>query len=76
MRDPNNYEDQERFDPLRFYSPAGSAGAGIPDLDAVTTKYTDVNWKYPFWGSQKHSWYAISIDVSFLMEQMAHDHGR
>ncbi|KAI1493662.1 cytochrome P450 [Biscogniauxia mediterranea] len=57
MCDPKNYDDADTFDPLRFYAPQES--------NAPTTRYTDVNWKYPFWGSPAHPcpgrWYAADL---------------
>lgn len=48
MRDANNYVDAANFDVFRFYSPRETEGAAH--------KYTDVNWKYPFWGSPNQPW--------------------
>ncbi|KAJ4374839.1 hypothetical protein N0V83_001917 [Neocucurbitaria cava] len=49
MRDPERYRDAESFDPYRYIPAAGKT-------DAATTKYTDVNWNYTFWGSQRKAW--------------------
>lgn len=47
MLDPERYKNPETFDPYR-YMPA--------NMDAATTKYTDVNWNYTFWGTPRKSW--------------------
>ncbi|KAI0018948.1 cytochrome P450 [Xylariomycetidae sp. FL0641] len=57
MRDSRNYTNAEKFDPFRFLTPSGS--------DAACPRYTDVNLKYPFWGSPSQAcpgrWYASDV---------------
>lgn len=49
MRDPERYKDPERFDPYRFMPES-------IDGEAATTRYTDVNYNYTFWGSPRKAW--------------------
>lgn len=55
MSDPERYENPEMFDPIRYM-------AARDNPEAATTKFTDVNWNYTFWGSPRKScpgrWYA------------------
>ncbi|KAF2260655.1 cytochrome P450, partial [Lojkania enalia] len=54
MRDASHYLDPEIFNPYRFMTNNSD--------DEASTKYTDVNWEYTFWGSPRLScpgrWYA------------------
>lgn len=50
MRDGRTYKDPEQFDGHRFYTPD-------VDVDSTfSTKYTDVKWEFPYWGSPNHAW--------------------
>ncbi|CAG9988260.1 unnamed protein product [Clonostachys byssicola] len=57
LRDKRYYPNPGSFDPWRFYSPA--------DSDKAIVRFTDVNWKFPFWGSPTQScpgrWYASDV---------------
>lgn len=50
MRDERTYSDPERFDGFRFYTPEAELET------APSTKYTDVKWEFPYWGSPNHAW--------------------
>lgn len=50
MRDERTYKNPEAFDGHRFYTPE-------IDVDSTySTKYTDVKWEFPYWGSPNHAW--------------------
>jgi cytochrome P450 len=72
MRDAAYYPDPDAFDPYRFM--AASAA------DDASTKYTDVNWEYMFWGSPRLScpgrWYAsFALKHALVHLLMTYDFG-
>ena len=63
MKDPLNYVDAEVFDGFRFVVSDGTADQEDA-MPRACPKFTDVNWKYPYWGSEKRAWLVISIYAS------------
>ena len=65
MLDPNNYTAAGTFDGFRFVkneqnrplqSDETEPKKAIGEEEA-RTKFTDVDWKFPFWGASKRAWY-------------------
>lgn len=50
MRDAKYYQDPDRFNPYRFYTPREREWS-----DAIH-KFTDVSMQYPYWGAQTKPW--------------------
>ncbi|KAF2464155.1 cytochrome P450 [Lindgomyces ingoldianus] len=48
LRNEHLYPDPESFNPFRYLSPPGQ-----PQAKDFTTRYTDVNTSYPYWGSPR-----------------------
>ena len=70
MLDPNNYTAAGTFDGFRFVNNDQSRTLKSGETESknalkqeeARTKFTDVDWKFPFWGASKRAWY-----VSFLL---------
>ena len=67
MLDPNNYTAAGTFDGFRFVKDDQNRTNKSDETDqkSVTreeearTKFTDVDWKFPFWGASKRAWYVF-----------------
>lgn len=51
LRNGEIYHDPESFNPFRYLSAEGKLHHG-----GFTTRYTDVNSAYPYWGSPRKPW--------------------
>ncbi|KAL2815030.1 cytochrome P450 [Aspergillus cavernicola] len=70
MRDSRNYANANVFDGFRFVAFDEKNDQG-ETIQRACPKFTDVNWKYPYWGSEKRAcpgrWYVSSILKQILM---------
>ena len=64
MLDPNNYTAAGTFDGFRFVKNDQCRTLKSDETDQkgaareeARTKFTDVDWKFPFWGASKRAWY-------------------
>lgn len=63
MLDPNNYTAAGTFDGFRFVKndpnrtlKSDTTDPKNPEDEEARTKFTDVDWKFPFWGASKRAW--------------------
>ncbi|KAH8777837.1 cytochrome P450 [Diaporthe sp. PMI_573] len=49
LRDEQIYEDPDRFNGHRFYTPESESDP------AANVKHTDVRWDFPYWGAPSHA---------------------
>ena len=67
MLDPNNYTAAGTFDGFRFVKDDQNRTHKSDETDPKSavkeqearTKFTDVDWKFPFWGASKRAWYVF-----------------
>lgn len=74
MLDPNNYTAAGTFDGFRFVKKEQNRPLQSDETEPkkaigeeeARTKFTDVDWKFPFWGASKRAWYVSRPIFLFL----------
>ena len=82
MLDPNNYTAAGTFDGFRFVGDGPSRTLKSGELEPkntireegeeARTKFTDVDWKFPFWGASKRAWYVfLPLESAFAFSPLS-----
>lgn len=61
LRNRDAYPNPEHFDPMRFLTKSDRQRS-----EGATTKFTDVDYAYPYWGSPKKAWFVTHTTAIYI----------